>query len=264
MTLKQTIHASLSGTPAGRLGQLASVSLIVLILLNVAASIFDSVPSINEKYGLWLNRFEVFSVTVFLIEYILRVWSCNVEGRFAEPFKGRLRYMFTPLVIIDLLAVLPALLLLTGVDLRFLRIMRFSRIFRLAKLTRYSQAMKTMAQVFMNRREELVLAILFMMMVLIVSSSLMYFVEHERQPEVFASIPDSMWWGVMTLTTVGYGDVYPITIAGKILGGIISIVGIGLFALPAGIIGSAFVELKSGRDATHAVECPHCGKRIHD
>lgn len=259
-SLRNVIHESLSGTPTNHFGRVASYVLIALILLNVAASIVESVPSVKTQYDLWLNRFEVLSVTIFVLEYLLRVWACTETPKYARPLLGRVRFILTPMAIVDLLAVLPTLLLWAGVDLRFLRILRFSRIFRLAKLTRYSKALKTMGFVFKSKREELMLALIFMMMVLIVASSLMYLAEHDRQPEAFSSIPNAMWWGVMTLTTVGYGDVYPVTVAGKLMGAVIAVIGIGLFALPAGIIGSAFFEIREQQRKGGSMACPHCGK----
>jgi len=135
------------------------------------------------------------------------------------------------------------------------------RIFRLFKLGRYSSAMKTMARVLRNKKEELGITIFIVLLLLIIASSLMYFVENPVQPEVFSSIPAAMWWGVETLTTVGYGDVIPQTALGKALGMVIAILGIGMFALPAGILGSGFFEEVQSKRRESEV-CPHCGKEI--
>ncbi|NDP48833.1 MAG: ion transporter [Sulfuriferula multivorans] len=262
MQIRNRVHEALSGTSTDRLTRLVSVALIALILLNVLAVMAESVESVRMEYGAWLTGFEWVSVAVFSLEYLLRLWSCTSLPRFKNPVTGRVRYIFTPMAIIDLLAILPALLMWTGVDLRVLRILRLTRMLRLAKLGRYSKALQMMGEVARQKREELVLSLMLMLLMLVVASSLIYLVENEQQPDVFSSIPASMWWGITTLTTVGYGDAYPMTVMGKLLGAAIAVMGIGLFALPAGIIASAFVELQSQQKAVASSVCPHCEKPL--
>jgi len=259
---KSRVYQVLSGTVSNRAARILSLGLIGLILLNVLAVMAESVAWIRASYGAWLISFEVFSVAVFVVEYVLRLWSCTANPQYKHALSGRIRFALTPLAIIDLLAVLPALLLLSGVDLRFLRILRLTRLLRLAKLGRYSKALQAMGQVLRNKREELVLALLLMVMILVVAASLMYMAESESQPEAFSSIPATMWWGIMTLTTVGYGDVYPVTVLGKITAAVIAVAGVGLFALPAGIVGSAFIELREQQKSELQGVCPHCGKQL--
>ena len=172
----------------------------------------ESVAWIRADFARSLEVFETFSVTVFVVEYILRLWSCTANPKFRGAMLGRIRFVLTPLAVVDLLAVLPALLLWTGMDLRFLRALRLTRLFRLAKLGRYSRALQAIWQVVRGKRAELVIALLWMAVVLVMASSLMYMAENEQQPEAFSSIPATMWWGIMTLTTVGYGDVYPLSL----------------------------------------------------
>lgn len=261
--LQRRVHLALSGTADAPRARIVSYGLIGLILLNVLAVMVESVAWIRAGYEAWLNDFEIFSVTVFVAEYLLRLWSCTASHEYERPVAGRLRFALTPLAIIDLLAVLPSLLLWGGVDLRFLRILRLARLIRLAKLGRYSRALQTMRAVVLARREELLMALMVMVMILVVASSLMYMAENERQPQAFSSIPAAMWWGIMTLTTVGYGDVYPVTVLGKVTAAVIAVAGIGLFALPAGILGSGFVELRGQQKASPKEgKCPHCGKRL--
>lgn len=264
MHLRNRVYEALSGSSPHPLARFVSISLIALILLNVLAVMAESVESVRMEYGRWLTGFEIASVAVFSLEYLLRLWSCTSSPRFKHPIAGRVRYIFTPLAIIDLLAILPALLMWTGVDLRVLRILRLTRMLRLAKLGRYSKALQLMGEVARQKREELVLSLMLMLLMLVMASSLMYLVENEQQPEVFSSIPASMWWGITTLTTVGYGDAYPITVTGKLLGAAIAVMGIGLFALPAGIIASAFVELRGQQKVTEAGVCPHCGNPLRE
>lgn len=262
MLLRNRVYQALSGTPTNKLARVVSVSLIALILLNVLAVMAESVEWVRMQYDTWLMGFETFSVAIFSLEYLLRIWSCTSAPRFEHPTTGRVRYIFTPLAIVDLLAILPTLLMWTGVDLRVLRILRLTRMFRLAKLARYSKALQAMGEVARQKREELVLSLILMFLMLVVASSLMYMVENAQQPEVFSSIPASMWWGITTLTTVGYGDVYPVTTLGKLLAAAIAVMGIGLFALPAGIIASAFVELRGEQKSNTSNICPHCGKSL--
>lgn len=233
--------------------------LIVLISLNVAAIVMESVEPIRLKYSAGFKAFETFSVILFTIEYVLRLWAANEDARYSKPILGNLRFALTPLAIIDLLAILPFYLPMIGIDLMFLRIMRLFRLFRLFKIARYIKALNIMNQVVKEKRAELLVAIILTFFMLLLTSTLMYYVEHEAQPDRFSSIPETMWWGIATLTTVGYGDIYPITALGKLLGGAIAILGIGLFALPTGILASGFSE-HLGSDKASPTTCPHCGK----
>ena len=259
---KIRVQEVLTGVASDTFGRVVMFSLIGLILFNVLAVMAESVAWIKADYGDWLAGFEIFSVTVFVIEYMLRVWSCTANRRFRRPVRGRLRFALTPLAIVDLLAVLPTLLLWAGVDLRFLRLVRLARLMRLAKLGRYSRALQAIWQVVRSKRAELLMALMWMGVLLVMASSIMYMAENEQQPEAFSSIPAAMWWGIITLTTVGYGDIYPITTLGKLTAAVIAVVGIGLFALPAGILGSAFVELREQQKAKRESVCPHCGKPV--
>ena len=144
-------------------------------------------------------------------------------------------------------------------DLRFIRIMRFIRLIRLLKLSRYSETLKTFSNVFKEKIEELMIALFLIIILLIIASCLMYYVEHQAQPEAFSSIPAAMWWAVATLTTVGYGDIVPKTLFGKILGAVIALIGIGLFAMPAGILAAGFAEQIAKKKK---IICPHCGRDV--
>jgi voltage-gated potassium channel len=255
--MKKKIHdiLTVSHRP-GDLSYVFDLFMLVLILLNVVAIVIGSVPSIDRSFHAELQAFEVFSVVVFTIEYLLRVWSVTVEAKYRHPIFGRLRYMMTPMALIDLFAVLPFYLPFVGVDLRLLRILRIFRLFRLFKLARYVKALNMIGRVFHDKKEELSISLIFTLFMLLITSTMMYYVENHAQPEAFVSIPQTMWWGIATLTTVGYGDVYPITGLGKVLGGAIALIGVGLFALPAGILASGFSEeLQKG----HKHVCPQCG-----
>lgn len=239
-----------------------------LILLNVIAVILSTVNSINQQFNKFFNWFEAFSVIIFSLEYLLRLWSCtSAPGR--GPLWGRIKFAFYPMSIIDLLSVLPFYLPFFGLDLRFLRILRMFRIFRLAKIGRYYQSLSLMRNVFASKKEEIILSATIMGVLLILSASLLYYLENEAQPQAFSSIPAAMWWAVTALTTVGYGDIYPVTPLGKFVASLIAISGIGMFALPTGIISSGFVEeiQKHKKEKEHLedskdITCPHCGKHF--
>jgi voltage-gated potassium channel len=209
-----------------------------------------------------LRIFDLCSVGIFSVEYVLRLWTCTRNPRFQGPLAGRLRYIVTPLAVIDLLAVLPFYLpLILPFDLRFVRAVRLVRISRLLKVGRYSEALKLFGKVLRAKREELVTAVFVLLILLVVASSLLYYAEHDVQPDKFSSIRSAMWWGVATLTTVGYGDVFPLTSTGKFLAALISLLGIGFFALPAGILSAGFVdEIRRRKEA--AKRCPKCGATL--
>ena len=233
-----------------------------MISLNVIAVVLETVESISSQYVSIFRAFEIFSVVIFTIEYLLRIWTCTNDERYQRPISGRVRFALTPLVIVDLLAILPFYLpMCIALDLRFIRAIRLFRIFRMFKMGRYSESLRTLGRVAKSKKEDLLITVFLVGFLLIVASSLMYFVEKDAQPEAFSSIPATMWWGMATLTTVGYGDIYPVTIAGKILGAVISVLGIGMFALPTGILASGFSEEIQQR-RRKPQSCPHCGKDV--
>ncbi len=236
----------------------------ILICLNITAVILETVEILSINYRKYFDLFELFSVVVFSIEYLFRLWACTQNDEYSHPILGRVKFAITPLALVDLIAVLPFYLpLFINFDLRFIRALRLLRLLRLLKLGRYSDVIKTFTNVFKREKEALLITILILLIMLITSASLMYFIEKQMQPKVFSSIPAAMWWGIATLTTVGYGDIYPITPLGKFLGAIIAFLGIAMFALPAGILSSGFAEeiqRKKGNQKT----CPHCGKNLEE
>jgi voltage-gated potassium channel len=238
------------------------VGLVLLIVANIIAVILQTEPMLGERYAPFFDAFEAISVAIFTIEYLLRLWSITVDPRYQDPVTGRLRFMVTPLAIIDLVSVLPFYLpFFIPVDLRTLRVLRLLRVFRLFKVGRYSEAMEIFVRVYRNKRAELFVAVAIALVLLVISSSLMYSVEHDVQPDKFPSILGTMWWAMATLTTIGYGDVAPITPLGKVLSGCIAVIGIALFGLPAGIFASGFIEELQGKKGLPSV-CPHCGEVI--
>lgn len=216
--------------------------LIVMIVANVAAFCLETVPHIERDWGLWLHYFDLFSVAVFTCEYAARIWTA-VEVPFLSrltPWKARARFARRPYQVIDLLAILPFYVgHLFGLDLRMLRIFR---LLRFLKLSRYSPAMHTLIRVLSAEAHVLTGAgILFITAVLFASTGI-YYIEHAAQPEKFGSIPEAMWWAVATLSTVGYGDVAPVTALGRFFGSIVMVTGLCILALPVAIISTGFAQ----------------------
>ena len=242
-SLRRRVAACLDPDKTGdRLSVAVDVFLITLISLNVAAIVAESVPSMARAYREAFTGFELFSVMIFTVEYLLRVWSCpdNESGRFQGGITGRARFAMSPGAIIDLLAIAPFYLsFLFGGDLRILRVIRLLRVF---KLTRYSATVQMILTVFRAEASAFVASFALMGVLLVLASSGIYLIEQQVQPEKFGSIPAAMWWAMATLTTVGYGDTIPITPLGKFFGGCITLIGVGMVALPAGILASSFSE----------------------
>jgi voltage-gated potassium channel len=235
--------------------------LLTLVSLNATAVVLDSVKVLDQQYHALFVGVELVSLYVFTLEYLARVWSCVEDPRYQQPWQGRLRFMLTPLALIDLLAVLPFFLAFGGLSLRLARLLR---VVRILKVARYVKALHLIEYVIRRKRTELLVAMGVIGVMLLLVSTLMYAIESEAQPDKFGSIPDTMWWGVATLTTVGYGDVFPITPAGKVLSSVIAVLGLGLFAIPTGILASGFSEhlQEPSTDANSFTYCPHCGKKL--
>lgn len=263
MTIKKKIFNLVDSSYAAEdSSRYFNVAMLVLISLNVIAAILETESGLYSRYKIFFDFFEVFSVGIFTVEYILRIWSCTEDPKYSEPISGRLRYAVTPSMIIDLASFLPFYVPIWGMDLRMIRVVRLFRLFRLMKMSRYTRSLSIIVNVIKSKREELGITLFSGVILLIVASSLLYFIEHDAQPDTFSSIPDAMWWAAITLTTVGYGDIYPVTVLGKIVGALIAVLGIGLFALPAGIIASGFASELQAKPAELQI-CPHCGKEIN-
>ena len=264
MKLKKRVHDLLAvSTEGDDHSRTVDLWILALIFLNILALVLETVDSIYSRNPAAFELFEDVSLVIFSVEYLLRLWSCSAVPTYARPLFGRLRFATTPLAIVDLLAILPLYLPLFGLDMRFIRVVRLLRFFRLAKLFRYSSALRLLGRVVLGKREELASIFFVLVTLLLISSSLMYFAEHDDQPGKFSSIPETMWWSVITLTTVGYGDYYPVTGIGKFIAAIIAVLGIGMFALPAGILGAGFVdELQTKKRGGR--RCPSCGEELSD
>lgn len=240
-TFRQKVYSVLNEDAySGRVHHVVDMALVGLIFLSVTAVVTESVHSIHEAMAWEFRYFDLFSVAIFSMEYLFRVYSIVENPKYAKAVKGRLAYMTTPGAMIDLLAVLPFYLtLFIHIDLRFLRVMRLLRIL---KLTRYSTAITTVIEVITDELPSLGAALFVLFLITIFSASIIYLVESDAQPEKFSSIPESMYWAIITLTSIGYGDIYPVTPIGQMLTMVIATVGLGMIALPTGILATGFTE----------------------
>lgn len=236
-----------------------------LIILNVIALMLDSFEAVRDSYHIYLHGFEVFSVLVFTVEYVLRLWTADceelVEG---GPFKRRLAFIFSSYGLIDLIAILPFWLpMFLSLDMSVIRILRLLRLMRIFKLGRFSTSMQMIGNILRQTKSDLAVTFFSCGILIVLSSTLMYYVEHAAQPDQFRNVGNSVWWAVATLTTVGYGDIYPITPLGKLLGAATALIGVGFVALPTAIISSAFInDLRKKPVEPVECTCPDCGKRF--
>lgn len=226
----------------------------ILILLNVVSIILDSVPWIQTAYGKYIEGFEHFVVFVFTIEYIIRLWAIKENQKYSGNY-GRLKYIFSAMALVDLASILPYYLHAVF-NFGFIRILRLLRLIRVFKLERYSKGLGKIFHILRVKKDELITTFSIALFVIIIASCFIYFAENEAQPDKFSSIPESMYWAVITLTTIGYGDVYPVTIVGKLFTCVIAVVGIGLIAFPTAIITSGFFN------ESKKILCPHCKKEF--
>ncbi|MDF1735325.1 MAG: cyclic nucleotide-gated ion channel [Minwuia sp.] len=238
----RTFEVVEEAAPGDRPSRLFDQFLIVLISLNIAAVVLETVPSLHDRFATGFLAFEVVSVVIFTVEYVIRIWVAPEHPSLKRhgPVVGRVRYALSIGALIDLVAFLPFYLaIFLGADLRVLRVLR---LLRFLKLMRYSSALMTLQRVFYDERRALIASLLIMFGLLIISSTAIYHAERHAQPEDFGSIPAAMWWSLATLTTVGYGDIVPVTLYGKMIGGVVMLFGLGMFALPLGIIAMGFSQ----------------------
>lgn len=268
---KQRTYEIVADPPEGdKLGNNVNIFILILIALNVLIGILETVTAIRHISPAFFYYFELFSVLIFTVEYLLRLWSCTSQAEYRRPFRGRLKLALTPMALVDIFAILPFFLqfIFPGLDLRFIRALRLLRLFRLFRMGKLAEAFRTLGRVVSGKKEELMISLVILVVVLIISSSLMFLIEGSNEKTLFTSVPASMWWGMMTITTIGYGDMYPLTTLGRILGAIVGFCGICIFALPVGILGAGFVEEVEKKNATTDAKnqpfafCPHCGERL--
>ena len=225
-----------------RTSKIWDLSLFGLVVLNLIAVALESVPTLQSNYGSWFYNFEIFSVIIFTVEYVSRVWSAPAKRDHENGetgLKARMRYIFSFYGIIDLVAILPFYIqaFFPGLDLRVLRALRLLRIL---KLNHYNSALDDLFGAILEEKKSFLTTLYIFSVAFVLSSSLIYYAEHKVQPEAFRSIPDAMYWSIITLTTVGYGDVSPITVFGKSIAAITAIFGVVVVALLTGIVANSF------------------------
>ena len=221
-------------------------SIMILIALSILSIILESFATVYARWHSAFSVFETITVIVFTVEYLLRIWTADLL--YPDAKRPRLKYVFSLMALIDLLAILPFYLPFISADLRFLRMMRLFRLFRLLrvfKLGRYFEALQIIMKVIKTSGPQLIMSVALCFFVMLFSAIIMYTVENPVQPEQFPNVISSLWWAICTLTTVGYGDVYPITHIGRFFASVISLVGIGIIAIPTGIIAAGFNQVIS-------------------
>jgi voltage-gated potassium channel len=214
-----------------------------LILVSALFAILETEPTLVAGRERLFLRLEDVLTAIFVIEYLIRFWIAGENPRYGSGMRARLRYLVSGPAIIDLLAIIPILLTFAGSEVFLLRLFRFARIIRIARLGRFSKAVHQVAEAVACRKHELLVSLIVAGLLLVATSTLLYLIEGDLQPDAFGSIPRAMWWSVTTLTTVGYGDVYPHTVLGRIVAALTAVAGIGLVAMPAGILASAFSDV---------------------
>jgi voltage-gated potassium channel len=229
-------------TPAGRFFDLIIQSLILLSLITFSV---ETLPNLSPSTAVWLHRIELITVVIFTLEYLLRFVVADSKRGFVFSFYG----------LVDLLAIAP-FYIATGLDLRSIRAFRFLRLFRAFKIARYNKAIRRFHRAFIIVREELVLFIAVTLLLIYFAAVGIYYFENEAQPDKFASVFHSLWWSVVTLTTVGYGDVYPITVGGRIFTFFMLLTGVGIISIPAGLLASALSKARELEDAADASPSP--------
>jgi len=264
--IKKQVHTLLHPSKGNSIwDKIINVFLIVLILLNILAVILETEPRIYDPHKDFFHAFDWISVYIFSFEYVLRLWSCTHDEKYRHWFWGRVKFIFSWESLIDLAAILPIYLhSIFNFDLRVLRILRLLRLLRIFRLTSYMRSTKMIANVFSSRFKELLLSLILTTGLIIISACLIYFAEHIEQPKEFSSIPKTLYWSVVTLTTTGYGDMTPKTPVGRLLTGIIMMIGVAIFALPAGIITAGFLEEMRSHRKPKAQNCPHCGMPLEN
>ena len=252
-----------------RVNSIISSIIMILIVINVFVIILETFDFPDWAMTVFYY-IEFVSVIVFTVEYLLRPWTSTCKYPDMNPFRARLKYARSFMAVIDILAVLPFYLpFAVPVNLMVLRMLRLLRLLRIMKMNRYTNALTSIKDVLIKQAPQLVSSMSAVLMMMVLASLLVYSVEHDAQPHVFENAFSGLWWAMATLTTVGYGDITPITWLGKLLGAIIALLGIGLVAVPTGIISAGFIdsmtkaneaEKEAAKEAKHF--CPYCGKKI--
>jgi voltage-gated potassium channel len=246
--------------PRNRLARWLNWFLAALIVGNAVAVTLETVPGIHREFARALHTFEAVSTAIFIVEYLARVWTCVEQQSLRHPLWGRLRFMKQPLALLDLIAIVTWW---TPWDLRFVRVVRLVRLLKIFHLYEFEAALERLSVSLERRKELLLVAVVLMAVFVYLASSLLYQIEHARQPQVFSSVPATFWWAVVTFNTIGYGDMVPLTPFGQLVAGLVSIFGVGVFALPTAIVIAAIIESSGSGTAYVCHACGHHGTTSH-
>jgi voltage-gated potassium channel len=266
--MRRRVYEILTGPRSNDLvGRVISFLLLVLIAANVTASVLETDAEIRALAPGFFRWFEIISVAVFTVEYVLRLWSCTADPEFAHPIRGRLKQAGRPMALVDLVAIAPSYLELAlpgTLDFRFLRALRLMRLFRLLRIGSLGDSFAMLVRVVQGKRGALVVSLAVVVVAMVLAAGAMYVVEHKHASSQFTSIPRAMWWAIITITTVGYGDMTPATPLGQAIAGFVAFLGICALALPVGIISSGYLDEVNRRHEREIVDrlvhsCPHCG-----
>ncbi len=247
--VKGRVHALLDGqVHDDRVAGLVQLFLAFIIVLNTVAIVLFTIPSVNEHYASLLNPLINICLLIFTFEYLLRIWSCTVSRTIRGKISDRVRYAMHLYLLIDLISILPVFFpFIIHRHQTIIRVFRLLSIFKLGRYSRYSRSLAQIKRVLIRKREIFAIMLFFLIFVVLFSATILYLIENPVQPDKFSSIPAAMWWSVMTVTTVGYGDIYPITPLGKLIASLFTVAGVLVLALPSAILATGFIEEKSRR-----------------
>jgi len=258
--LQRSVYELLDPSPnPPPLERVVNGTLAFLIILNVTLTVLATVPGLDTRYGPVFDTVTFVSLVVFTVEYMARLWVAPLHPGYPSGWRARVKYALTPLAVIDLL-VLIALGVPNLADFAALRGLRLLKLLALMKLGRYSKALQLIGHVVRSRAEELATLVVIVTVLVLMTATALYHVENAAGTKCFESIPAAMWWAIVSLTTVGYGDCYPASALGKLLSGGTLLLGVGIVALPAGLIASGFVDALKAQQERPC--CPHCGKEL--
>jgi len=259
--IQAELYSILEEPEKSTIGFYVNTFIYVLIVISILSLMLSTVDSFHEKYGDMITTTRNIIMPIFIIEYILRLYASGIKPKY-RGIQGKIKYIFSVYALIDLVAIFPYILANSGIDSAFVRSLRLLRIFRLFRVKKYALFIKQIKTITARLKEEFMVLLFYTFILLIVLSFAIFEIEHNAQPDVFSNVFQTMWWAVATLTTVGYGDMYPVTVAGKVITAIITIVGIAFVAIPGGMFASEFMNEinKQKREDANANQsmCPRC------
>jgi len=254
----------------GRLSTVVTSLIMGLVFLNFLMVVIETFDVLTDTWHTFFHAFEVFTVVIFTIEFLVRLWTADLLYPKLGGGKARVKYLFSFMAIVDLVAIIPFYLgALVPINMVMVRSLRVLRMLRILKVTRYSSALTMVGKILKLRSKHLMSSILMIFLMMMIIAVIMYHVENEAQPDAFNNAFDSLWWAIATITTVGFGDVAPITTIGRIMGGLIALLGVGLVAIPTGILTDGFIREMTKEERRErallrkqkpeTVTCPKCG-----